>query len=121
MTHPQRKGFGFVMVLVAISLTTSALVILSLNSVVLFHQANTDLAEANGLNLTASALAWAQAANSNTGDTVLDMTALNIPEGQAQVTIGVGGNGERTAKVAIQCRRGRIAVKRTSDHRLDGP
>jgi len=120
----KRDGYALIAAVVAVALAGVAILVLSSGSNGLLIEADRAHAEACGRNLAASALAWARdnAAKlppaGQAGPVRLDAEALDIPGAAVDIVPLEPDGSLLRVRIDVQCRRGRINLKRSTTYVL---
>ena len=125
MRHPRRKGFGLMVVVMALTLVAIAMVVLTDGTVTMVRQSRRMLYEANRRNLEASALALVrrEAAAAQDGklplaERNLDVSRLAIPSAGLGVEVLASGEGKTRVRITTTCLRGRNKITAIRRYRL---
>ena len=122
MKQSNRNGYVIILAVTAIALVGAALFILAGLANSLLFDANQAYLEACNRNLAASALAWAQhnrskiSASSKTEQIQLDVSYLDIPDGDLRITLLEPGGKPSRLQINTQCRRETMKLKRSDTY-----
>ena len=124
MNVDNKNGYAIILALVATALISCALVVLMDTSTSLLFDSNQEHVQAWSRNLSASALAWAQLNRDRQRKpdpdrkTELDVEHLSIPAGRLHIIWLQPSDQLARVSIETECRRGKLAVKRSDSYFL---
>jgi len=114
MKPAKQNGYVILAALICVALVGSAVVILGGICNSLLFESQHAYVEAADRNLTASALEWVrQNPAKATEKTRLDVETLDVVGGSLSVMVLSESRSAAKVRIGIQCRRGRMALKRS--------
>jgi len=114
--YRRRRGFAIVMAMVGLTLVGGAIFLLARASSAMLFESNKAYAEASSYNLESSALVWARRNAGRRGMIELDVSQMGVPAGSLSVALSDSGGGKKALQIRTECRRGRMTIRRSSDH-----